>query len=86
MTNSELSFLGRILGTLGIAVTLVGAGLIYRFTIPFRLPTAPDYIAVEEDPPASEFAKDKRWSALSYLGLVLTVIGALMQMAGLWMA
>ena len=71
------------LSTIGLLASLVGVFLLFRYGMPFRVPSSEggDYIMSEQADPAG-LRIDATYKAIGYVGLALIFVGTGFQIAG----
>lgn len=74
-----------ILNTVGLTFDIVGAFLIWRFTLPFRERAGPGKRVVSGGVDLIDLAKDKGWDRLSLGGIALLVLGFALQAISGWL-
>lgn len=74
----------QIANTFGIVVSLVGVLILFRYGMPFHVPTGGktglDLGIIDE----SEKALEARYTVFGYLGLFLIALGAIAQVVAVW--
>lgn len=69
---------------IGLAASLVGVILLFRFGMPWKLPyLGGDYILADPTDPA-EVTRDALYKLCGWVGLFLIIVGTVLQAIGAW--
>ncbi len=63
----------------GLAANLIGVILLFRYGMPYRVPTGGSSIYVSSSVDPHQLAEERRYKRLGILGLVLIVVGTAAQ-------
>jgi hypothetical protein len=70
--------------TIGILMSLIGVLLLFRFGMPYHVPTGGAQFIITEQVDENDILKEAKYMRYGYLGLGLTVFGSLMQIYASW--
>jgi hypothetical protein len=73
------------LNVFGLAANLIGVILLFRYGMPYRVPTEGSSIYVSSKVDPNELAKERRYKRLGKLGLGLIVLGTLAQIGAVFL-
>jgi len=76
----------RLLATLGLVLTIIGALLLFKFGLPVDVDPKGAVHIILEQPDLAEIAKAKSYLRLGRLGISLIIIGSGLQIAAVWVA
>jgi hypothetical protein len=74
------------LNIIGLLLNLVGVIILFRYGMPFHVPTGGAINIVTEQVDAAQKALESRYEIFGYLGLLAIVVGTGMQVAGAYRA
>ena len=70
----------RMFNLIGLALTLVGVLILFRWGMPFHVPTGgANFIITEQDDPKA-VALERIYTIIGYVGLVALIAGTVLQM------
>ncbi len=69
----------RVLNIVGLAFNLIGVLILFRWGMPFRVPMGGQSMLVAETNDAKHAAIDHIYSVCGYVGLVLLILGTVLQ-------
>ena len=74
------------LNVFGLTANLIGVILLFRYQMPFRVPTGGYSFLITETPDQKELAAERLYWWLGLLGLVLIVVGTAAQIAAAFLS
>jgi uncharacterized protein YjeT (DUF2065 family) len=74
------------LNIIGLVLNLVGVIILFRYGMPFHVPTGGAVHLIAEQVDAAEKALESRYEVFGYFGLVAIVVGTGMQIVGAYRA
>jgi len=78
--------LAKVLATAGLALSAVGAFLLFRFGLPFRNRTGGEQILWTGGYDAETAAAERRADRLGWAGFLIGIAGVGLQIAAVWVA
>jgi hypothetical protein len=82
MRCSEPKFT-KALGIIGLVVSFAGVWLLFRYGMPFRIPSPGGSFIVTGQANPSDLEIDARYNVLGYFGFILITSGTACQIAGI---
>jgi len=73
---------GAVSSTIGLLGNLLGVILLFRYGMPYRIPTPHGSPITTGEADPAERGLDARHRALGFVGLVLIIVGTAFQVAG----
>jgi hypothetical protein len=74
------------LNIIGLVLNLVGVIILFRYGMPFHVPTGGAVHLIAEQVDAAEKALESRYEIFGYIGLIAIVVGTGMQIVGAYRA
>ena len=75
----------RVFNLVGLALSLVGVLILFRWGMPFRVPTGGVVGLAIEGTDQKAAALDRIYAACGWVGLILTILGTVFQMLAVLM-
>jgi hypothetical protein len=69
----------RVLNIVGLAFNLIGVLILFRWGMPFRVPTGGDIHLIAEQKNAGQAALDHIYAVCGWVGLVVLIVGTALQ-------
>jgi len=76
--------LGKAVNTLGLVLNLLGVVLLFRYGMPFHVPTGGTVTVAIDATDQAEVALERKYMCLGYVGLAFLVLGTLSQLVATW--
>ena len=70
----------RMFNLIGLALTLVGVLILFRWGMPFHVPTGGAVALITEGGDRREIALERIYTVIGYVGLVALIAGTVLQM------
>jgi hypothetical protein len=70
----------RMFNLIGLALTLVGVLILFRWGMPFHVPTGGANFIITEQSDPKEIALERIYTIIGYVGLVALIAGTVLQM------
>jgi hypothetical protein len=74
----------RVLNLIGLTLNLAGVLILFRYGMPFHVPTKGAVHLILEQTDQAEIELERRYEIYGYIGLIFLVVGTILQMAGAW--
>jgi hypothetical protein len=78
--------MNRVLNLIGLVLNLVGVLILFRYGMPFHVPTGGAVSLITETRDQAEIALEQRYVVLGYIGLVCLIVGTACQIVAAWRA
>jgi hypothetical protein len=78
--------MNRVLNLIGLVLNLAGVLILFRYGMPFHVPTGGAVAYVTEEPDQAEIALEHRYTVYGYIGLACLIVGTILQMVAAWRA
>ena len=78
--------MNRFLNLIGLALNLVGVLILFRYGMPFHVPTGGAVSLITETRDQADIALEQRYTLYGYFGLGLLIAGTILQMVAAWRA
>jgi hypothetical protein len=78
--------MNRALNLIGLFLNLVGILILFRYGMPFHVPTGGAVSLIAEEPDQAEIALERRYTVYGYIGLACLIVGTICQMVAAWRA
>jgi hypothetical protein len=76
----------RALNLIGLFLNLVGILILFRYGMPFHVPTGGAVSLILERRDQAEIALERRYTVYGYIGLGCLIVGTICQMVAAWRA
>jgi hypothetical protein len=70
----------RLFNLIGLALTLVGVLILFRWGMPFHVPSGGVVLLATEQSDAKDIALERIYTIIGYVGLALLILGTVLQM------
>jgi hypothetical protein len=74
----------RVLNLSGLALNLAGVLILFRYGMPFHLPSGGVVHLILEQTDQAEVELERRYTLCGYIGLFLLITGTVFQMVAAW--
>lgn len=75
----------RAFNLVGLALSLVGVLILFRWGMPFHVPTGGAVSIITQQADAKEIALERIYTIIGYVGLALLILGTVLQMVAVLM-
>jgi hypothetical protein len=75
---------GKILNLAGLALNLIGVLILFRYGMPFHVPSGGAVHLILEQTDQAEIELERRYKLFGYIGLALLIAGTILQMVATW--
>jgi hypothetical protein len=70
----------RVFNLIGLTLTLVGVLILFRWGMPFHVPTGGASNLILEQPDPKDIALERIYALIGYVGLAALILGTVLQM------
>jgi hypothetical protein len=74
----------RVLNLVGLALNLAGVLVLFRYGMPFHVPTGGAVHLILEQADQAEAELERRYKNYGYIGLIFLIVGTILQMVAVW--